>query len=670
MFEPRNAKAHDGNPHPRPAEASAAIGHRKAGSEASSAAEKHQEAVIARAARRSLAVLLATGLLVGGVLLWQWWGRPPVAVEAMTVVVPPPPATPPVSPPRVTFSEVSRPWGIDFRHTNGAQGSKLLPETMGGGVAIFDYDDDGRQDILLVDACPWPWDIASGQPGALPTPRLYRNEGEGRFRDVTAGSGLDVPTYGMGVAVGDYDNDGRVDVFITAVALPESAAAEGGKTPASPMRYASRNRLFRNLGGGKFRDVTDESGLRAAEPAWSTSCGFFDYDRDGRLDLFVCNYVRWSRSIDLAQGFALTGIGRAYGPPLYFEGTYPYLFHNEGGGRFREVSQQAGLRVTNAATGRPLAKSLGVTFLDLDADGWIDILVANDTVQNFLFHNQRDGTFREIGAQAGIGFDQAGNARGAMGIDAAWFRNDAAVGVAISNFANEMLALYVTQGDPLIFADEAIPAGLGPVTRLDLAFGIFFFDYDLDGRPDLLSANGHLEEEISKVQTGMQYRQPVRLFWNAGEASPVEFLPADAEHSGPDLASPIVGRGAAYGDLDGDGDLDIVVTQIAGPVRVLRNDLDWRRHFLRLKLVGTRDNRDAIGAWVEADVAGRTLRRQVMPTRSYLSQVELPVTLGLGQGTRVDAVRVRWPDGTWQKVEDFVLDRLTVVRQDPALARR
>lgn len=628
------------------------------------AAERSPEAVIARAARRSLAVLAAAAIGLGLVVLWHSLGRAPVAVEAMTVVVPPPREAPPVTVPHVTFTEVSQHWGIEFRHTNGAQGSKLLPETMGGGVAVFDYDNDGRQDLLLINSCFWPWDPAVAGP--LPTPRLYHNEGPGRFRDVTSGSGLDVPTYGMGVAVGDYDNDGWVDVFITAVPLPESAGAEGSHPPsAHSARYASRNRLFRNLGGGKFRDVTDESGVGMAEPAWSTSCGFFDYDRDGRLDLFVCNYVRWSRAIDLAQGFALTGIGRAYGPPLYFEGTYPSLFHNEGGGRFREVSQQAGLRVTNPATGRPLAKSLGVTFLDLDADGWIDILVANDTVQNFLFHNQRDGTFREIGTQAGIGFDQAGNARGAMGIDAAWFRNDAAVGVAISNFANEMLALYVSQGDPLALADEAIPAGLGPVTRLDLAFGIFFFDYDLDGRLDLLSANGHLEEEIGKVQTGMHYRQPIRLFWNAGDQSPLEFLPAEPESSGPDLATPIVGRGAAYGDLDGDGDLDLVVAQIAGPVRLLRNNLDRQSHFLRLKLVGTRDNRDAIGAWVEADVAGRTLRRQVMPTRSYLSQVELPVTLGLGRLTHVDAVRVRWPDGTWQRVADFVLDGLTVVHQQP-----
>lgn len=668
MSEPRNI-----DPHRPPSDGNVFAANRGSGGESPGTADtqlaKQHEAVIARAARRSLAVLVAAGLVVGIGVFWHSWGRAPVAVEAMTVVVPPPQEAPPVTVPRVTFTEVARSWGVAFHHTNAAQGSKLLPETMGGGVAVFDYDNDDRQDLLLIDSCPWPWDLPAAA-GPLPTPRLYHNEGQGRFRDVTAGSGLDVPTYGMGVAVGDYDNDGWVDVFITAVALAESAAAgDNAKTPSGPARYVSRNRLFRNLGGGKFRDVTDASGLGMAEPAWSTSCGFFDYDRDGRLDLFVCNYVRWSRSIDLAQGFALTGIGRAYGPPLYFEGTYPYLFHNEGNGRFREVSQQAGLRVTNAATGRPLAKSLGVTFLDLDADGWMDILVANDTVQNFLFHNQRDGTFREIGAQAGIGFDQAGNARGAMGIDAAWFRNDAAVGVAISNFANEMLALYVTQGDPLIFADEAIPAGLGPVTRLDLAFGIFFFDYDLDGRLDMLSANGHVEEEISKVQTGMQYRQPIRLFWNAGDASPVEFLGAGPERSGPDLAFPIVGRGAAYGDLDGDGDLDIVVTQIAGPVRVLRNDLDRRSHFLRLKLVGTRDNRDAIGAVVEVDVAGRTLRRQVMPTRSYLSQVELPVTLGLGEQTQVDAVRVRWPDGTWQKVEKFVLDGLTVLHQQPTSPR-
>ena len=460
---------------------------------------------------------------------------------------------------------------------------------------------------------------------------------------MTAGSGLDVEMYAMGVAVGDFDNDGLVDVFISGV---------GG------------NRLFKNLGGGKFRDVTAEAGV-GGDGGWSTSCGFFDYDNDGKLDLFVGNYVRWSREIDLKQGFVLTGLGRAYGPPTSFEGAFCTLYHNVGDGHFVDVSKEAGIQVVNPATQRPMAKSLGVTMIDLDGDGYLDVIVANDTVQNFVFHNQRNGTFKEIGLSSGVAFDSNGQARGAMGIDAAAARSDDSLSVAVSNFANEMTALYVSQGRPLFFADEAVACGIGPASRPDLKFGLFFFDYDLDGRLDLLTANGHLEQDIHKVQESQQYRQPTRLFWNAGVGRGAEFISANAEKCGPDLFQPIVGRGAAYADIDGDGDLDVLITQNGGSPLLLRNELNGRAHYLRFKLVGTKHNRDAIGAWVEVDVGERRIRRQVMPTRSYLSQVELPVTIGLGQRTEVKSVTVRWPGGDKQAVNDYHLDSLTTVIEQP-----
>jgi hypothetical protein len=398
---------------------------------------------------------------------------------------------------------------------------------------------------------------------------------------------------------------------------------------------------------------------------WSTSAAFLDYDNDGRLDLFVCNYVKWSREIDFEVGYKLVGIGRAYGPPMNFEGVFPSLYHNEGQGRFRDVSAQAGVQVRNPATGVPVAKALGVAPVDLDQDGWMDLVIANDTVQNFAFHNQRDGTFPEIGALAGLAFDSYGNTRGAMGIDAARYRPDATLGIAIGNFANEMTALYVAQKAPLTFADEAIPEGVGPASRLWLKFGVCFFDYDLDGRLDLLTANGHLEEEIGKVQHSQRYAQPAQLFWNCGASQGATFAVVPETKTGPDLFQPIVGRGSAFADLDRDGDLDVVLTQTGGRPLVLRNDQALRRHWLRLQLVGVRANRSAIGAQIKVRVGGQTLWREVMPTRSYLSQSDPVVSLGLGAADRVDELEITWPGGNVQKLAGLAVDTLHVIEQAP-----
>ncbi len=531
--------------------------------------------------------------------------------------------------------------GITFVHNNGAYGEKLLPETMGGGVAFLDFNNDGAQDLLFINSTWWPGKVP---PAKQPTTMaLYRNDGKGHFEDITAGSGLDASFYGMGVAIGDYDNDGFDDVFITAV---------GG------------NHLFHNDGNGKFTETTGSAGVAGLPTGWSTGAAFIDYDNDGRLDRFVCNYVKWSREIDLGVNYTLTGIGRAYGPPMNFEGSFPYLYHNEGNGRFKDVSRASGVQITNRNSGLPLAKSLAVAPVDVDNDGWVDLVVANDTVQNFLFRNQHDGTFKEIGTSSYIAFDANGLARGAMGIDAARFRNDGALGIAIGNFANEMNALYVSHRDSLLFTDEAITAGVGPASRLLLKFGLFFFDYDLDGRLDMLTTNGHLEEEISKVQQSQRYRQPAQLFWNRGTAAGLRFVPVPPEKCGADIFKPIVGRGSAFADIDGDGDLDIIMTQIAGPPLLLRNDQKLNHHWIRLKLTGTQCNHDAIGAWIKVRLDSQTLMRQVMPTRSYLSQSELPVTIGLGQADRIHSLEITWPGGAIQRVEPLPkLDATTRVVQ-------
>jgi enediyne biosynthesis protein E4 len=548
-------------------------------------------------------------------------------------------AQPPDGVPAAPFVDITAEAGIDFVHENGAAGEKLLPETMGGGCAWFDFDGDGDQDLLLLNGRRWPWD---DRPNAAPSiPALYRNDGRGRFENVAAGSGLDVSLYGMGVAVGDYDNDGRVDVFLSALGA---------------------NHLFRNLGDGRFADVTETAGVAGSPDAWSTSCGFFDYDNDGDLDLFVCNYIEWSREKDLAQNFQLIGGGPAYGRPQNFVGAHPYLYRNDGG-TFTDVSAEAGVQIRDPASGKPRAKSLGLTFIDVDRDGWLDVLVANDTVPNFLFHSQRDGTFREIGALAGIAFDAEGAVRGAMGIDAARLRGGNVLAAAIGNFSGEMTALYVAHGGELQFTDEAVAAGIGAHTQRELTFGVFFADYDLDGRLDLLAANGHLEPEIRRVQPHQHYAQPPQLFWNRGPQQGPEFLLVPGEKCGEDFIRPMVGRSAAYADIDGDGDLDVLFTAAGDKPRLLRNEQQLGHHWLRLKLIGRQCNRDAIGAWVEVRLANGTLWRQVMPTRSYLSQLELPVTFGLGKEKQVTAVVIHWPDGTRQTLEEVQLNTEQVVEQ-------
>jgi len=597
-----------------------------------------RDAVIGVVFRRSLAVIAVAVLVVVAAVAVVRALRPGEKVRAKNVEMPEGIAMGAVPTPPLPFADVTAVSGIDFVHETGGIGDKLLPETMGSGVAVFDFDSDGDADLLFVNSDAWPWDPV---PAHRPTMALYANDGRGHFRDVTAKAGLDRPIYGMGAAVGDIDNDGDPDLFITAV---------------------GSNRLLRN-DGGRFVDITEAAGVAGGDDAWSTCAGFFDADGDGNLDLVVGHYVEWSRAIDFEVGFTLNGVDRAFGPPTSFAGTTPSLFRNDGSGHFTEVAAEAGLHIVNPDTDQPVAKSLGLALADFDGDGRIDILLANDTVRNFLFLNRGDWRFEEIGAEAGIAYDAAGNATGAMGVDVADARDDGHLAVAIGNFANEMASFFVAQNDPVQFADESMIEGIGSPTRLRLGFGGFFFDADLDGRLDLLFANGHIEDAIAQVQSSQSHQQPAQLFWNTGGGGGPTFAPVSDALLG-ELPQPMVGRGAAYADFDGDGDLDVVLTANGGPARLLRNDQATGNHWLRVRLEGAQSNRDAIGAWVELESGGRRQRRQVMPTRSYLSQVETAITFGLGAADGPVTLEIRWPDGSCQTVIDLAVDRVHTIRQD------
>jgi enediyne biosynthesis protein E4 len=532
--------------------------------------------------------------------------------------------------PRIPFADVTEAAGISFVHENGAYGEKLLPEMMGGGVAFFDYDGDGDADLLFVNSARWPW--REGAEGAPVRPVvLYANDGKGAFRDVTAESGLGdaVPAgfYGQGVAIADVDGDGWRDLFLTAVGA---------------------NRLLRNR-EGRFADATAEAGVAGAADGWSTGAAFYDADGDGDLDLVVADYLAWSREIDAAVERDVDGVGATYGRPQSYGGGRLWLFRNEGGGRFGDASEGSGLEMRDPQ-GRSLAKPLAVVPFDADGDRVPDLFVANDTTRNFYFRGKGGGRYAEEAEMTGLAYDPGGRATGAMGVDHAWLDgrgpgHDAALALAVGNFADEPTSAFVAGDGGAFFTDESLRLGLAATTRAPLTFGVLLADLDLDGRPDLVQANGHVEPDIARLDPAQSYLQPAQVLWNAGP----RFVELPADRLG-DLPRPMAGRGLAAADIDGDGDLDLAITQVGGPARLLRNDQATGHRWLRVTLRGAAANRDAIGANVELVAEGATRRHLVSPTRSYLSQVEPTVTFGLGRAEKVDSLTVTWPDGTVQRV--------------------
>jgi hypothetical protein len=507
----------------------------------------------------------------------------------------------------ITFRDVTQQSGIHFTHNNGAFGKKFLPETLGPGVAFIDYDNDGWPDIFLVNGMDWP-----GHQQKHTTPKLYHNNHDGTFTDVTHKAGLDVEIYGMGVAVGDYDNDGFDDLFVTAL---------------------GQSRLFHNNGNGTFTDVTQKAGLSGPHEL-STSAAWVDYDKDGRLDLVVGNYVQWTQENDLYC--TLDGKSKSYCTPESYKGTAARLWHNRGDGTFEDVTQKAGL-------GEPTSKTMGIAVLDYDNDGWPDLLFSNDTQPNKLYRNNGNGTFSEKGVIAGVAFSEDGVARAGMGVDAADYDHSGHPSLMITNFSNQMLSLYHNEGKGL-FVDEAPQSAIGRATLLTLGFGCFFFDYDLDGWPDIFIANGHIDPEIQKVQANVKYAMPPHVFRNLGKGKFEEVT----NSMGAAFIAPRVGRGAAYADINNDGRLDLLLSTNGGSVYLFRNEAQTTastNRSLRLKLVGTKSNHDGIGAVVRLTAGGETQTQMLRSGSSYLSSSELILTFGLAQHDKADNIEIRWPSG-------------------------
>jgi hypothetical protein len=512
----------------------------------------------------------------------------------------------------VHFTDITAPAGIHFTHNNGAFGNKWLPETMGPGCAFIDYDNDGYPDIILING-----DDFSGHPhGGATTLKLYHNNGNGTFTDVTRKAGLAVPMFGLGVAVGDYDNDGFDDIFVTAL---------------------GQSRLFHNNGNGTFSDVTKSAGMWGPNE-FSTSAAWVDYDRDGKLDLVVANYVQWSEQGDLYC--TLDGAHKSYCTPESYKGTSLRLWHNLGSGKFADATQKAGL-------GDPTSKSLGIAVLDYNGDGWPDLVIANDTQPNKLYLNKKDGTFEERGVAAGIGFSEDGIARAGMGVDAADYDRSGQASVMISNFANQMVSLYHNEGNGL-FVDEAPQSEVGRATLVTLGFGCFFFDYDNDGWQDIFVADGHIEDQIERVQKRVSYAEPSHLFRNLGGGKFTEVT----SQMGNVFAAPKVARAAAYADIDNDGFLDVLLTTNAGPAYLFHNE-GGTNHSLRVKLVGTKSNRDGIGAVIRVSAGGDKQWKMLRSGSSYLAQSELVLTFGLGALPKADALEIQWPSGQVDKLSNL-----------------
>ncbi len=529
--------------------------------------------------------------------------------------------------PRVTFRDITQQAGIRFTHTNGATGKKYLPETMGPGCAFLDYDNDGYADILLINGK----DLSA--PNASSTMKLYHNNQDGTFTDVTKKAGLAIPMFGLGVAVGDYDNDGFDDIFVTAL---------------------GQSRLFHNNGNGTFTDATRSAGLMGPNE-FSTSAAWVDYDGDGKLDLVVANYVQWTPQTDIFC--TLDGSRKSYCTPEAYKGASLRLWHNLGSGKFEDATVKAGLYDTTA-------KSLGIAEADVNGDGWPDLIVANDTQPNKLYVNKGNGKFVESGVASGIAFSEDGVARAGMGVDAADYDRSGRPSIIIGNFSNQMMALYHNEGNTLV-VDEAPRSEVGRKSLLTLGFSCFFFDYDNDGWPDIFVANGHIEPEIERIQKRVKYAQPSHLFRNEGKG---EFVEATAE-VGPAIGTPRVARGAAYADIDNDGYLDLLITTNGGPALLLHNE-GGKNQSLRIKLWGTRSNRDGIGAVVQVRSGSDKQMQMLRSGSGYLSASELVLTFGLAQHAQADTVEIRWPSGQVDHLSNVAAGETITVKEGSGIVQK
>jgi enediyne biosynthesis protein E4 len=532
-------------------------------------------------------------------------------------------SAPPVAP--VQFVDLAEAAGITFRHENGASPDKQLYETVGSGVAWIDYDNDGWPDLFFANGA----DVAHGK--SSPGNALYRNLGNGKFADVTARAGVaGNGMFATGVTVGDYDNDGFLDIYVTGF---------------------GRNQLFHNNGDGTFADVTGKAGV--AGSGWSTSAAWLDYDRDGYLDLFVARYVDYDIQTAPYCGYKKPGY-RMYCHPLEFDGTSNLLYHNNRDGTFTEVARKAGVA-------NPTGKGLGVAVGDLDGDGWPDVFVANDGVRNFLYHNKRDGTFADVAYSAGVGYNEDGKALAGMGAEIADYDGDGLLDIFFTTFSREYKTLYRNLGK-LVFADVSLRAGLKS-GFLPLGFGTKLFDFNNDGRLDIFVTNGHVTDNVELYDSELSYRQTDQLWENIGDG---RFRDVSAQ-SGPAFHHRHVGRGAAVADFDNDGDLDIVVSECGGRPMLLRNAGGNRNHWIAIRARGRESNRFGIGAKVRVTSGGRTQVREINPYGSYLSTSDMRLYIGLGQATKVDRLEITWPSGRKQAVED-VTERVFVA--DEANARR
>ena len=532
-------------------------------------------------------------------------------------------------PPAAAFTDVTGAAGIRFVHDNGAFGKKLYPERMGSGVAFFDANGDGLLDIFLVNGAPLPGSPArSGSPS-----RLYINRGDGTFEDRTAGSGLEQVGYGMGVAVGDFDNDGHEDLYVTRL---------------------GKNSLYHNNGDGTFTDVTAAAGVAAG--GFSTSAAWVDYDGDGLLDLYVCRYIPWTTLKD--EYLCKNPEGqKTYCSVHVYDGMQHLLYHNLGHGKFADVSRASGI-------GGKKGRGLAVTWGDYDRDGRPDLFVANDEMPNMLWHNVGGGKFVDVALAVGFAYTEKGIAPAGMGLDIADADGNGYDDVIESDFQNVRKTLYLNDGQGF-FVPNAGNKGLGDMTLHRLGFGIGFLDYDLDGWPDIFVANGHVTDDLAVQDPSATLAQTAQLFHNAGHAVYTDASAALGTYG----TAAHVGRGVAFGDFDNDGDTDILIANNGQAPVLLRNDQPHRNHWFGVRCIGVKSNRSGLGVRVTIQAGGRTQSLETRTARSYLSSSDPRVLFGLGAAARLDHVSLRWPSGAVQEFTDLPVDRYVMVTEGNATPR-